>query len=455
MTPARFKSQIDRDASWLPLAFVIVALTVLLVTPILVNWRISRLRSEVDERTHARLLLNDLEAAGATEALIAAQPAHPSRSTDTIAQHLAETLVSGATDDEQQLDSLLRTASPESRADFASIADVERAWRSARSDTGALRHAFADSNALRLYALAEQLDARLSARVEDARAESRRLQTIDVIAAIVLTPVALLSVLAVFIAGRRARTLARRLDAERDALAQSIEARAALMRGITHDVKNPLGAAAGYADLLLEGIPGGPLSAEQANVVRRIRKLLTESVGTISSLLQIAHNRGQSELGATYVSVDVGALVREVVEDYRAAASERRQRLDLEVTTKATAAVTDAGHVRHVLGNLLSNAVKYAPEGGRIRVRLGDDSRGDALCIEVCDSGPGVPSGLRDRVFEEFFRVESPIPGHGVGLSISRRLARMLGGDITLGDAPEGGAMFVFRLPRRTAAAAA
>jgi two-component system sensor histidine kinase MtrB len=89
--------------------------------------------------------------------------------------------------------------------------------------------------------------------------------------------------------------------------------------------------------------------------------------------------------------------------------------------------------------------VRLVTEGGS-----GDDTARRGVRIEVCDSGPGVPPALRDRVFDEFFRVDTSsktAQGHGVGLAISRRFARLLGGEITLADAPEGGAMFTLRLP--------
>lgn len=457
MKLAGSRASIEQDVSWRPLVFVIASLAVLLVTPIIVNWRIFRLRSELDERSHARLLLNDMEAAGAAQALIAAQPRNPSGSVDTVAEHLGRQLIGSADSDERQLDSLLRSATPDTRSDLAGIATVERAWHSARPGSVKFERGVADSSAFRLFDMAEQLDARLASRLAKAQAEVHRLQTLDVIVAIVLAPITLLSVLTVFAAGRRARVLARNLAAEREALAQSVEARAALMRGITHDLKNPLGAAAGYVDLLLEGVYGGPLAAEQANMVRRIRKLLVESTATISSLLQISHDREQSEARVALSTVDVAALLREVVEDYRANADERGIGVDIDLPARATVAVTDVRHVQHILGNLLSNAVKYTPEHGHVWVRMSDDDGSDALRIEVRDDGRGIPAPLRERVFEEFFRAEpSAGPGgHGVGLSISRRLARLLGGDITLDGGPEGGARFVFRLPRHATAAAA
>jgi signal transduction histidine kinase len=86
----------------------------------------------------------------------------------------------------------------------------------------------------------------------------------------------------------------------------------------------------------------------------------------------------------------------------------------------------------------------------RVLDRVRQDGTSKNARIEVRDSGPGIPVPLRSRIFDEFFRsggVPSDAKGNGVGLSISRRLARQLGGDLTVTDAPEGGAMFVFDIP--------
>jgi signal transduction histidine kinase len=93
--------------------------------------------------------------------------------------------------------------------------------------------------------------------------------------------------------------------------------------------------------------------------------------------------------------------------------------------------------VRHIVDNLLSNANKYTPRGGHIRVGVGyrmrDARRWAALTVE--DSGPGIPPEWRERVFEEYARVPASrdlAPGFGIGLAVSRRVARMLGGDLTV-----------------------
>jgi signal transduction histidine kinase len=436
--------------TWLPLAFIVMALLALLLVPILVNRRTREIARQVDEGNRVRVLLNDLEAAGATQALIAARVdrAASTSATDSLGRDAAR----AAEADDRELDSLLREAPSESRRDLGTIDTIEQSWRAARGrGTNILRDTAGRASPLQLLAAAERLDDRLGRRTDSLRARARDLQSVTVVSAVVLTPVALLSVLAVFWAGTRSNRLARRLASEGEALAQSIEARAALVRGITHDLKNPLGAAMGYVDLLLDGVGHDGLDPTQATMLTRVKALLAESIATISSLLDLARVHGTEALSIEQSPVDVDALLRDVLEDYRAAARERDLSVGLEKRGDIGTVVTDPRHLRHILGNLMSNAVKYTPPGGRIRIdAYRNASPPRHVCIAVCDTGPGVPPEQREAIFEEFTRLDAQTEdasGHGVGLAISRRLARMLGGTLTVGDAPEGGAMFTLKLP--------
>jgi signal transduction histidine kinase len=112
--------------------------------------------------------------------------------------------------------------------------------------------------------------------------------------------------------------------------------------------------------------------------------------------------------------------------------------------------------VRQVLGNLLSNAVKYTPAPGRITVRAEHADGGSArpgawAVLRVSDTGPGIPVEQREAVFDEFTRLHdgTQIKGHGLGLAISRRVARLLGGDLDVSGAPGEGATFNLWLPLR------
>ncbi|HLM68341.1 MAG TPA: ATP-binding protein, partial [Longimicrobium sp.] len=106
--------------------------------------------------------------------------------------------------------------------------------------------------------------------------------------------------------------------------------------------------------------------------------------------------------------------------------------------------------------NLLSNAIKYTPAPGHITVRAeradADAARpGDWAVIRVSDNGPGIPADKRDAIFDEFSRLHdgTGIQGHGLGLAISRRVARLLGGDLEVSGAEGEGATFSLWLPLR------
>jgi signal transduction histidine kinase len=435
----------------LSLALVIVALALLLITPIIVAWRVRALQRETDERSRARVLLNDLEAAAIAQVLIA-ERLGGKNAPDTLVERTSQATSNEVARDERELDTLL-ASSTYARTELEEIQAIDRSWRLARRNASAgsdTMHPAIDP--LLAFNAAESLDDRLTRQLDSTRAEARRLQEINLWSAAVLTPIALLSVLAVFRAGKRSRELARHLEQERAALADSIEARAGLVRGITHDLKNPLGAAVGYADLLLEGMAGPPLLPDHATTLRRIRRLLRQSIDSIATLVRVADDGGLTELQLRFEPYDLTALAREAMDDYRAAAAERSLTFEGPIGDATAPIVTDVRHVQHILGNLLSNAVKYTTQGGKVVVRvLGPhDGTSPHARVEVRDSGPGIPAALRTRVFEEFFRADgipSDAKGNGVGLSISRRLARQLGGDLTVTDASEGGAMFVFDLP--------
>jgi PAS domain S-box-containing protein len=257
----------------------------------------------------------------------------------------------------------------------------------------------------------------------------------------------------------------RLLEAERDARAEAerrreelervTESRARLMRGFTHDVKNPLGAADGYAQLLEDGILG-EMTPKQRESIGRIRRSIETSLNLIHDLLELARaEAGQLEIET--VPIDVAALAREAVEDFRAQAAAAG--LGLEVHADGPLRTeTDPARVRQVLSNLLSNAVKYTPEGGitveaGVNARAGAPGDGRCIAIRVSDTGPGIPAEKRETIFQEFTRLDPDAQhGAGVGLAISRRIARQLGGDITVESKGGRGSTFTFWIPRRTPA---
>lgn len=241
-------------------------------------------------------------------------------------------------------------------------------------------------------------------------------------------------------------------ERQRSQIERLMQGKAKFIRGFSHDLKNPLGAIIGYADLLA-GEYHAPLAPEQKRSVERIRQAAEASLGLIRDLVDLSRaEAGQLRLDRR--RVDIGPLVREAAEAYRAQAAAARLSLDVAVPDDLPRAVVDPDRVRQILGNLLSNAVEYTMAGGVVRVAA--EARraeirgraGDWVAVAVSDTGPGIPEQDRERIFEEFTRGRpSEGAGAGLGLAISRRLARLMDGDVTLWSEVGRGSTFTLWLP--------
>lgn len=282
-------------------------------------------------------------------------------------------------------------------------------------------------------------DRRSSPFGEDAR---RQMQT--------LADLASAALLRIRVEAAERRALAEARDGRQE-LERVITSRSRLMRGFSHDVKNPLGAADGYAELLSDGIYG-PLSGEQLASVGRIRRSINGALSLIDDLHELARaETGHLELARQ--RVDLCDLVLTSGEDYRAAAEAKQLSVAVEPECDALVVETDRARVRQIVGNLLSNAIKYTTRG-RVALRVlrepaepAGEGAGWAV-VEVSDTGPGIPAAKRDVIFEEFVRLDSNgKPGTGLGLAISQRLAQALGGRITVRSELGTGSTFVLRLP--------
>lgn len=236
------------------------------------------------------------------------------------------------------------------------------------------------------------------------------------------------------------------------------EDRARLIRGITHDVKNPLGVADMSAQLLEMDVPDR-LSADQRVAIERIRRGIGSALEIITHLLELSRAEA-GQLTTTNAPTDVGAIVRQMIDDYRSEAGARSIELSLEIDEDLPPTATDPNRVRQILGNLMSNAFKFTPDGRRITVSAtmqradGKDLR-DRLVVSVANEGPGIRPEERGRIFSEFYRSDEAIartPGLGLGLAISRRIARLLDGDLDFTSEPGRLTVFSLVLPIRDGA---
>ena len=454
--------------AWAPLAAIAVALVIVLVVPLVTGARLQRLwRHQSAVSAPAITGVNDLEAAIGAEAAARSEAAERmSDRGDALAS--AARARAASTADLHLLDSLVRQQDAQAITLLAEARVAIRAWQAeedlfaAGTAAGAARHGPAAGVVRTPRWLAVQgalarvqaLDDELAERSRVELAEIARLERLNGMVPIALVPLALLALGAVGYTARRTRALSREAAAGRLAAEHALAARSALMRGVTHDLKNPLGAARGYVELLTDGVLG-PLPAAHAKIVDRLSRLVSVTLATVSDLVELSRSDGGA-LSVERVVTEVVPLVDGVVDDHRATGAQRGIIVALDHAHDGgahAALLTDPARVRQVLDNLLSNALKYTPSGGHVCVSVAqaeDQALGPVVTIAVRDDGPGIPPAVRERVFEEFYRVpttSAAAAGTGLGLAIAQRVARLLDGDLRLDETPGGGSTFTLLLP--------
>jgi PAS domain S-box-containing protein len=224
---------------------------------------------------------------------------------------------------------------------------------------------------------------------------------------------------------------------------------------VSHELRTPLTLVLGPAEKLLAAAEPGSAARAGLEVIARNARTVLRHVNDLLDVAKLEAGRMAIEVA----EVDVARLVRVVASHFESLAGERRVHLALDVPERLGGAV-DGAKLQRILLNLLSNAFKFTPPGGHIRCALraasGVGEPEGGLVLEVADSGPGVPQEHRDAVFLRFRQLDATHPGGtGLGLSIAKEFAELHGGSITVGDAPEGGALFRVVLPRREASAGA
>ncbi|MGH7617295.1 MAG: sensor histidine kinase [Gemmatimonadaceae bacterium] len=435
--------------AWVPLGFVFVALVVLLGTPLVVSRRVRQLRQHVtDVADEARLLVSELDVAFA-RSLLASEPNAEADGGDGASSDAAERAA------ERGLDSVVTQLGAEAVERLVALRSAEQRWRvasaTAKAEPSRLHSTSSTEEARGMVAASASLDQYLFSVATHGKQQVRRLEQFDLYSATVLTPIALVALGIVVWLEREVRAYATAADDRAELLARSVELRATLIHGVVHDVKNPLGAASGYADLLEDGL-AGPLNEQQSEMIRRVKRLLGTAQHTVAELVDLARvDAGEYPIERR--RTNLAGVVREVVDDYQARATQKSITLTLEAPRDAMFVTTDAARVRHVLENLVSNAIKYTPAAGAVPVTVElvpDGDHGQTARVNVRDTGPGVPAAYRDRIFDPFFRApsaERATAGSGMGLAISRRIARLLGGDVILAETSESGSTFALVLP--------
>ncbi len=241
--------------------------------------------------------------------------------------------------------------------------------------------------------------------------------------------------------GREVNTLARALDSMRDALEGRRYAER-YIRTLTHELKSPLAAIRGAAELLEEGMP----VEARHRFLMNIRSESARAERVINRLLELSAIEGKSRLDAP-AEVDFRGVLGRAMDQARPLAELAGVLLEFIGDEQPVLLKGDAFILRAAVTNLLENAIDFSPRGGSVEISL-DVEEGQAV-LSIRDHGPGIPEFARDKVFDRFFsaRPHAGRKGTGLGLTLVREAAELHRGTISLSPAGGGGTVACLALP--------
>ncbi|MDP9318961.1 MAG: ATP-binding protein, partial [Actinomycetota bacterium] len=239
------------------------------------------------------------------------------------------------------------------------------------------------------------------------------------------------------------RTLAERLGESNASLTRASEAKSRFLASVSHELRTPMNAILGFTDALLAGVDG-PLNEEQVESLGWVQRGGRDLLGLINEILDLSKiEAGKLTLDAE--PFDPRELIDSIVAQHRSLAAQKEIELGWHDAGAPEQVVLDRQRVRQILVNLLGNALKFTQQGS-VDVEAGTATDG-TFYVTVRDTGAGIGPDHHELIFEEFRQAEGDVTGTGLGLAISRRLARAMGGDVTLESELGRGSVFHLSLP--------
>jgi signal transduction histidine kinase len=227
------------------------------------------------------------------------------------------------------------------------------------------------------------------------------------------------------------------------------EHKSQFVSSVSHELRTPLNAIIGLTDMLVTN--AARFGTEKAQEpLQRVNRAGTHLLGLINQVLDLSKiEAGKFELNPQ--TVQLAPLIEEVIGTARQLAEQHQNRLLVEAQENLGTLTVDPMRLRQILLNLLSNAFKFTKEGEvTLRARRVASGR-DWIELAVADTGIGMTAEQQAKLFEEFTQADATTAqrfgGTGLGLALSRKLARMMGGDVTVTSKPGKGSVFTVRLP--------
>jgi signal transduction histidine kinase len=238
------------------------------------------------------------------------------------------------------------------------------------------------------------------------------------------------------------------LDDRAQELRRASETKSRFLSDVSHELRTPLTSVLNLTNILLMGADG-PLTSEQEVQIRLIQKSVGSLTELVNDLLDLAKiEAGKTTIRPTAFAIsDLFVSLRGMCRPLLAGDAVT---LHFDDASAFPAMQTDEARLSQILRNLLSNAIKYT-ERGTIRVAA-TALDGDQVCFSVVDSGIGIEPGDQARIFEDYGQIDGPIQrrvrGTGLGLPLTRKLATLLGGTVTVVSAAGSGSTFMATIPR-------
>jgi PAS domain S-box-containing protein len=229
-------------------------------------------------------------------------------------------------------------------------------------------------------------------------------------------------------------------------LVRATEAKSQFLANMSHELRTPLNSIIGFTGVMQQGM-AGPLTQEQdkqLGMVYRSGRYLLSLINDVLDLSRIEAGRVRVEVE----SFDMRDLLSALVQTLDPLAREKGLQLAIDGPDGPTPVMSDRGKIQQILLNLVGNAIKFTEHGG---VTVHTEARPDEVVVAVTDTGVGIGPEEIGHIFDEFHQVArasgDKTQGTGLGLTICRRLARVLGGDVTVGSMPGEGSTFTLSVP--------
>jgi signal transduction histidine kinase len=246
------------------------------------------------------------------------------------------------------------------------------------------------------------------------------------------------------------RTMTVNLEQVNEKLRLSEEMRTNFLSNIRNEINNPLTAILGLARQIADRKADAETASGMADMIYREAFDLDFQLRNIFAAAELE----AGEASFSIAQVDVAALLRQLMADFSPRADDKRVTMLLDAGAAEGGRLlftSDPDKLRMVLANLLANAVEFTQEGTKVSVHLRSD--GGMLAVAVADQGPGIPPADRKKVFDRFVQLDTGERkhhrGHGLGLSIAKAYAGMLGGDLALSSGEQGGCVFTLSVAER------